>query len=321
MADFKIAFAGTPEAALPILKNLSNNFEIACVLTKPPVQKGRSNKLVKSPVHQAALDLNLKVVTQNPNNQDCLNYLKSLNLDAVAVVAYGYILGENILKAAKKGWYNLHFSLLPKFRGAAPVQNSILQGVNKTGISVFKIDKNIDTGLLASQKEYIMKGSETSGELLNKLSIIGAEEVFQVFQKIKLNNLKLKKQIGEASKAPKLTKQDSYIDWDNSAEKINCKIRAFNPSPKAKAILQLNDGEKINLFILKAQIIDEKEIKNQIGFLPKRIGCVVNNKKNLFVKTASNFMQLSNLQIESRNIVNSANFINNLKLDNNSRFI
>ncbi|MDR3116426.1 MAG: hypothetical protein LBT91_01100 [Bifidobacteriaceae bacterium] len=321
MNNFKIAFAGTPAPALPVLEILSKNFEIACVLTKPPSKKGRSGKLVKSPVHQAALDLNIKVINENPNSQKCFDYLKSLNLDAVAVVAYGYILDENVLTAAKKGWYNLHFSLLPKFRGPAPVQNSILQGVSQTGVSVFKIDKSIDTGLLASQKIYIMQGDETSGELLDKLSIIGAEEILQVFQRIKLNNLELKNQIGKASQAPKLAKQDSYVDWNTSAAKINCKIRAFNPSPKAKTVLQLNNEKKIKLFILKAQVVREKIVKNQIGFLPDFVGAVVNNKKDLFVKTASGFIQIFQLQIESRNIVDSANFINGLRIANNCRFL
>ncbi|MDR2748493.1 MAG: methionyl-tRNA formyltransferase [Bifidobacteriaceae bacterium] len=325
-----ILFAGTPDAAVPSLEILAKNFNIKCVLTRESAKKGRSGKLIKSPVQIAAERLGIEVITDNPNAAETIEKIKELKIDAAAVVAYGFILKDSILHSTKLGWFNLHFSLLPAFRGAAPVQNAILSGAGKTGVSTFKIDEGMDTGKIAMQKEFELTGRETSGSLLNELSFIGAKLLLETFSNLQTGQIKLYDQIGKVSLAPKLNKELSNINWSESAAAIDSKIRAYNPYPKAKALLQIDEDKTQELFILDSKFYIEKKYPDILASLISdksnssenlKTGDILFSKKQLFVKCFAGFLELLQVQIPSRNIVNAASFINGAKLGNHSRFL
>ncbi|MDR3127782.1 MAG: methionyl-tRNA formyltransferase [Bifidobacteriaceae bacterium] len=322
----RLVFAGTPQAALPSLEKLAANFDVKAVLTRPPARQGRSKKLIKSPVHLLAESLNIEVITQNPNTCEVKTKLQALNLDAIAVVAYGYILKKSILEVSKYGWFNLHFSLLPQFRGAAPVENAIFYGCNKTGITIFKIDEGMDTGQIACQKEYKLDSTETAGGLLDKLSRVGSKELLIFFQKLNKGKITFVKQQGKSSLAPKLDGVNSYINWADTAVNISQKIRSFNPQPKAKTNLKLSNNKQLNLFILYAEQISNNNIPQFVkdyllenNNLP--VGSIISSKKRLFIKCGVGFLEVLQLQVESRNVVGIRDFLNGFRIDKQAYFI
>lgn len=173
----RVLFAGTPEAAVPSLRKLAHDtehFEVVAVLTRPDAPTGRGRKLMPSPVKQAALELGLPVMECDPGEEAFLAALKATGAEAGAVVAYGRLLKEPVLDALPLGWYNLHFSLLPQWRGAAPVQRAIWAGESLTGASVFRITKGMDEGPVLAQSTVEIGAHENAGELLERLAQDGA---------------------------------------------------------------------------------------------------------------------------------------------------
>ena len=169
----KVLFAGSPEVAVPSLRMLAEDtehFEVVAVLTRPDAPTGRGRKLVPNPVKQAALELGLPVIESDPSEETFINELTATGAQAAAVVAYGKILKQEVLDALPMGWYNLHFSLLPQWRGAAPVQRSIWAGDTLTGATVFRIVRKMDAGPILAQSTVEIGAHETSGELLNRLA-------------------------------------------------------------------------------------------------------------------------------------------------------
>ena len=173
----KVLFAGTPDVAVPSLKMLAEDterFEVVAVLTRPDAPTGRGRKLVPNPVKQAALDLGLPVIESDPSEETFISELAATGAQAAAVVAYGKILKQDVLDALPMGWYNLHFSLLPQWRGAAPVQRSIWAGEKVTGATVFRIVRAMDAGPILAQSTVEIGAHETAGELLNRLAEDGS---------------------------------------------------------------------------------------------------------------------------------------------------
>ena len=169
----KVLFAGTPDVAVPSLKMLAEDterFEVVAVLTRPDAPTGRGRKLVPNPVKQAALDLGLPVIESDPSEETFISELAATGAQAAAVVAYGKILKQDVLDALPMGWYNLHFSLLPQWRGAAPVQRSIWAGEKVTGATVFRIVRAMDAGPILAQSTVEIGAHETAGELLSRLA-------------------------------------------------------------------------------------------------------------------------------------------------------
>jgi len=244
---------GTPFFAVPILKSLyQNGYLISVVYTQPPQKSQRGQKINKSPVQGISETLNLEFRTpvSLKNNKDEYEYLKELNADIAIVVAYGQIIPKEILTLTKKGFINIHASLLPKWRGAAPIQRSIMNLDKQTGISIMKINEKLDTGPVCNSYKLDIKNNDNAEIISERLSVLAAEKILDNVDEILENKLEFKEQLHKgATYANKIEKSEGKIDWNNSAESIVGKINGLYPSPGAWFIY---NGERYK--VLKAEI-------------------------------------------------------------------
>ena len=261
----KIIFMGTPYFAVPILKSLyQNGYPISVVYTQPPQKSHRGQKINKSPIQSLSETLNIEFRTPDhlKNNQEEKNFLKKLDADIAVVVAYGQIIPSNFLNLAKKGFINIHASLLPKWRGAAPIQRSIMNLDKETGISIMKIVEKLDTGPICNSYSLELLENENAESLSNRLSLFAAEKIPNNIDDILEDKAVFKKQDNvKATYANKILKSEGKIDWSNSADNIIGKINGLYPNPSAWFIY---NGERYK--ILKAEVSDKKgEIGSVLG--------------------------------------------------------
>ena len=234
----KVIFAGTPDFAAAALKAIAAaGFEIPLVLTQPDRPKGRGMQLAPSPVKQAALELGLRVAQPEKlrNNAEALQMLKEVKADVMVVAAYGLILPQDVLDTPKHGCLNIHASLLPRWRGAAPIQRAIEAGDAEMGVCIMQMDIGLDTGDVISEHRYAIQPTDTANEVHDALMNLGAAAIVADLQQLKTEGrLKSVKQPEEGvTYAQKLSKEEARIDWNESAAVIERKIRAFNPVPAA----------------------------------------------------------------------------------------
>jgi len=255
----KIVFMGTPLFAVPILKSLyEKNYIIAAVYTQPPKKSQRGQKINKSLIQTAAEDYNINCRTPATlkENKEEYKYLKQLDLDLVIVVAYGQIIPKEFLNLAKKGFINIHTSLLPKWRGAAPIQRSIMNLEKETGISIMRIGEKLDTGPVCNSYRVEIKDRDNAEIVSNKLSILASEKIIENVESIFEDKLTFKEQDdSKATYASKIEKSEGEIHWNDNAESIIGKINGLYPSPGAffifkeerykilKAVLGTKSGE------------------------------------------------------------------------------
>lgn len=230
----KVIFAGTPDFAAAALKAVAAaGFEIPLVLTQPDRPKGRGMQLTAPPVKQAALELGLRVAQPEKlrNNAEALQMLKEVEADVMVVAAYGLILPQEVLDTPKHGCLNIHASLLPRWRGAAPIQRAIEAGDAETGVCIMQMDIGLDTGDVVSEHRYAIQPTDTANEVHDALMEIGAAAVVADLQQLQSKGrLNAVKQPEEGvTYAQKLSKEEARIDWSESADIIERKIRAFNP--------------------------------------------------------------------------------------------
>ena len=230
----KIAFMGTPTISGQILKSLyQNGFDIGVVYTQPPVASNRGHKLNKSPVHIMSEILNIPVRT--PTELDTSEekyFLEKQNISLGIVVAYGEILKKNILEIPKYGWINIHYSLLPKFRGAAPIQRAIMNNEKSTGISIMKINEGLDSGPICNQYSINILENENSEDLSQRLSNLASEKILENIDDIFENKALFKDQDhSKSTYAKKIRKEEGKINWDDSNLKIIGKINGLYPNP------------------------------------------------------------------------------------------
>ena len=249
----KIIFMGTPFFAVPILKSLyQNGYPISVVYTQPPKKSQRGQRVNKSPIQGISETLNLefRIPVSLKNNKEEYEYLKELNADIAIVVAYGQIIPKEILTLTKKGFINIHASLLPRWRGPAPIQRSIMNLDKQTGISIMKINEKLDTGPVCNSYKLDITDNDNAEILSDKLSALAAEKIIDNIDDILEDNLEFKGQLHEdATYANKIEKFEGKIDWNNSAESIVGKINGLYPSPGAWFIY---NGERYK--VLKAEI-------------------------------------------------------------------
>jgi len=233
----KIIFMGTPIFAVPILKSLyQNGYPISVVYTQPPQKSQRGQKINKSPVQGISETLNIEFRTPKllKNNEEEYKYLKKLDADIAIVVAYGQIIPKKLLNLTKKGFINIHASLLPKWRGAAPIQRSIMNLEKQTGISIMKIGEELDAGPICNSYKINITKNDNSDTITNKLSNLAAEKISNNIDDILEDKLEFKEQIHvEATYAKKIEKSEGKIEWNNSAESIIGKINGLYPTPGA----------------------------------------------------------------------------------------
>jgi methionyl-tRNA formyltransferase len=233
----KIVFMGTPLFAVPILKSLyEKNYIIPAVYTQPPKKSQRGQKINKSLIQTAAEDYNIHCRTPGTlkENKEEYEYLKQLDLDLVIVVAYGQIIPKEFLNLAKKGFINVHASLLPKWRGAAPIQRSIMNLDKETGISIMRIGEKLDTGPVCNSYRVEIKDNDDAEIISNKLSILASEKIIENVNNIFEDKLTFKEQDdSKATYASKIEKSEGEIQWNDNAESIIGKINGLYPSPGA----------------------------------------------------------------------------------------
>jgi len=233
----KIVFMGTPLFAVPILKSLyEKNYIISTVYTQPPKKSQRGQKINKSPIQTIAETYNIDCRTPHTlkKNKEEYEYLKQLDLDLVIVVAYGQIIPKEFLNLAKKSFINVHASLLPKWRGAAPIQRSIMNLEKETGISIMRIGEKLDTGPVCNSYRIEIKVSDNAEMISNKLSILASEKIIENIDNIFEDKLTFKEQDGsKATYASKIEKSEGEIQWNDKAESIIGKINGLYPNPGA----------------------------------------------------------------------------------------
>jgi len=253
----KIVFMGTPIFAVPILKSLyQNGYPVSVVYTQPPQKSQRGQKINKSLIQSLSETLNIKFRTplSLKNNREEYEYLKKLDADLGIVVAYGQIIPNEILNLTKKGFINIHASLLPKWRGAAPIQRSIINLDKQTGITIMKINNKLDSGPICNSYKMDISNNENAEIISNKLSLLAAEKILDNIDDVLDNKIEFKEQNhADATYANKIKKSEGKINWNNKAENIIGKINGLYPSPGAWFIYK---GERYK--ILKAEISERK---------------------------------------------------------------
>jgi len=300
----QIAVAATPEVALPTLEALlDSEHDLVSVITQPDRPAGRGLALKESPVAIWAKDRGISV--SKPVDQAELKLAVS-DIDLVITIGFGVIIKEEILNLPKHGIINLHFSLLPKWRGAAPVQRAIEAGDEKTGVTVFKLDKGMDTGPIYRQKEIDMPSQATTESLLQELAELGAPVVLDAISAIESNEAPLIQSIAGASRAEKLSKDEGRIDWHLPATKIERKIRAFYPSPGAWTTFR---DEAIKIESARAS-------EAKFG-LP---GEIFLQGKDLFVSTSEGSLQILKVKPAGKASMDTISWINGARIEQDERF-
>ena len=232
----RLVFAGTPEPAAAALERLiASDHEVVAVLTRPDARRGRGRTLHPSPVKALALEHGIEVLTPESLTRDdaIREQLTALAPDAIPVVAYGNLIPADMLDIPAHGWVNLHFSLLPKWRGAAPVQAAIAAGDAVTGATTFRIDEGLDTGDILDTLETVIGEAETSGELLERLAYAGADLLVETMDAFEAGTADPTPQPEEGTYAHKINPADARVDWNQSAAVIDRGIRAHTPAPGA----------------------------------------------------------------------------------------
>lgn len=314
----KILFMGTPDFAQESLKSIYNaGFEIIGVVTNPDKPKGRGMKLAYSPVKEYALEKNLKIYQpiKIKNNTEFLDEIKTLAPDVICVVAYGKILPKEILEIPKLGCINVHGSLLPKYRGAAPIQWAVLNGDKTTGITTMYMNEGMDTGDMILKEEVEIGPEETTGDLWQKLSKIGGEILVKTLKLIEEGKAPREKQTEEATLAPMLNKEMALIDWENSdANKIHNLIRGLNPIMGAYSYI---DGKKIKFWKSKVLTKEEffsyktefEEYEAKFNNLVAGTILIADDKDGLYIKANGGVLKILEIQGENAKRMPTADFL------------
>lgn len=325
----KILFMGTPDFALESLKALYEaKYDIIGVVTNVDKPKGRGMKLIAPPVKEYALEKNLNIFQPQKvkNNVEFIEEIKKLNPDLICVVAYGKILPQELLDIPKYGCVNVHGSLLPQYRGSAPIQWAVLNGDKKTGITTMFMNAGMDTGDMILKEEVQIGEDETTGELWDKLKIIGAQLLVKTVKSIEDGTVKRTPQPEEGTMAPMLSKDIAKINWEEqSAKQIKNLVRGVNPIMGAYSYL--ND-KKIKFW--KVQVLTEQELLDKFKELQEykghlkgiQAGTVLfsDDKNGLFIKANDDILQVLEIQGENSKKMSINDFLRGNKIDIGSIF-
>ena len=311
MSKLKIIFFGTPSFAVDSLHEIQLNYNVDFVVTTPDKKSGRGQKINESEVKQYAKKNNIKILQpENLNDKEFINQIEAIQPDLIVVVAFRKLPFE-IFSIPKYGTINLHASLLPNYRGAAPINWCLINNEKKTGVTTFYINERIDQGDILLKEEIIISDEDDFGSLYLKLSSIGSKLLVKTINGIITNTLEASKQIIDENIkiAPKLTKENTRIDWNKPADEILGKIRGLSPIPGAWTILKNGDSE-IRMKILKAVIL--KKVLN------KKVGKILIHDKELHVHSKDSIINCTLIQLENKRVMSAKDLINGLKLDENS---
>lgn len=298
----KIVFAGTTENAVDVLRYLTEvaKHEIVGVLTREDALVGRKQTLTASPVAQYAENMGLKVLRANRVTENVNEQLLQLHADLGVVVAYGALLKRTTLDLTRHGWINIHYSLLPKLRGAAPAQRALINGDREIGVTVFQLDEGMDTGPIHAQLETVIEPTENAGELLERLTTLAITMLDEVLAKIDGGFGQARPQIGDATMAPKLSRNECKINFDKTAFEIEGLVRGCNPEPVAWAE---HEGEPIR--VLRARAVESSAIERTA--LPagtvQQIGSRI-----LVIAADQSLLELLEVQPASKRVMSAADW-------------
>ena len=314
MKDLRIVFMGTPDFAVTILKHLvDHNYNIVGVITAADKPAGRGRKLNESAVKKYALSENLKILQPtNLKDESFLNELNSLKVDLQIVVAFR-MLPKSVWQLPKFGTFNLHASLLPEYRGAAPIHWAIINGESKTGVTTFFIDEKIDTGEIILQEEINITEDETVGTLHDKLMYLGADLVAKTVNAIAEGDIKTKKQPDlEEKQAPKLFPENTRIDWSKSITEIYNQIRGLNPFPAAWTVINNNEEQ------LKTKLYKVRKVIEEHGF---EFGKIISSKNELKVAVNKGFIIIDEIKIAGKKKLDSKSLLNGFVFSENAKML
>ncbi|CAN5875968.1 MAG: methionyl-tRNA formyltransferase [Acidobacteria bacterium] len=300
----KIVFMGTPQAAVPSLERiLQDQHEVVAVWTQPDKPAGRGNKLTALPVKEFALQNDLPIYQPTKiKTAESLELFRSHNADVAVVVAYGRILPETFLQAFSHGAINVHFSLLPKYRGAAPVNWAIAGGEIKTGVTTMQMDAGLDTGGIFLQKETEIGADENAIELMERLSLLGADLLSETL--VMYDELVPQPQTNsEATFAPMMKKEDGLIDWNRAAEEISNRVRGFQPFPTSHTKFQ---GKKLTVWKSR---VESRESRVESGEILEAKG-----DKFLVGCGQNSVLLVEELQLEGKRRMSNRDFLNGIKV-------
>lgn len=308
--DFRIVFLGTPAFAVETLRLLvENKYNVVGVVTMPDKPAGRGHRLQESDVKKYAKSQNLPVLQPvNLRDKDFIEELKALNADLNIVVAFR-MLPEVVWDMPKHGTYNLHGSLLPQYRGAAPINWAIINGEKETGITTFKLVHEIDTGKIARQSKVDIGERDNAGTIHDKLMVVGAKLILKTVDAIIDGSITLEAQeagLEQLKPAPKIFKETCRIDWNSTAQEIDCFIRGLSPYPAAHTTLERED-EVFNIKIFDSLPIIEKHNYSA--------GTIVQlQPKQINVAVANGFVKILELQLQGRKRMKAVDFLNGFPL-------
>jgi methionyl-tRNA formyltransferase len=314
MKDLRIVFMGTPDFAVTILKKLvMQKLNIVGVITAPDKPAGRGRKLNESAVKKYALSENLNILQpKNLKDKTFQEELRSLNANLQIVVAFR-MLPKVVWQMPKYGTFNLHASLLPAYRGAAPIHWAIINGEEKTGVTTFFIDDKIDTGEIILKEEININKNETVGSLHDKLMNLGADLVLKTVEQIANNNVTTTKQPElEEKAAPKLNSDNTKINWNDSLKNIYNTIRGLNPFPTAWSKMQ-NGDEHISVKIYDVEKIEENHNLS--------IGTIITSKKEIKVAVKNGFINIISLKIAGKKKMVAKSLLNGFTILENSKML
>ena len=286
---------------------------ILAICTQTDKQAGRGNKVKEPPVKRLAIESGLLVFQAEKISQDkeLINKLKDLKPDILITCAFGQILNQEVLDIAPHGVINVHASLLPKYRGAAPINWAILNGETEAGISIMKTELGLDTGPVIVQDKCTIEKNETSIELTKKLSLLGAKTLIQSLELIDKGEAKyIPQDNSQATKAPSLKKELGLINWDDTAQNIHNKIRALQPWPSAYTHFK----DKV-IKLWESQISDLNP-----SYTSQPVGTIIEIKDYIRVKTQDGFIDIYKVQPENKNIINSKDWVNGARIQTGDKF-
>jgi len=288
----KLIFAGTPDVAIPSLTALAaTDHTIAGVITRADAALGRKRVLTPSPVARAAEELGYAVIKTNRLDDEATAQIEALKPDLGVIVAYGGIVRDPLLSLPRLGWINLHFSLLPRWRGASPVQRAVMAGDAQTGAAVFQLVKELDAGVVFGSFSQPLESDSTAGELLESLSVSGAELLVRVVQQLADGTARGTKQVGEVTLAPKLTIDDARVNWNRPATEIYNQIRGVTPEPGAFTLI-----DDARLKLLQVAPASGAQIP---------AGVILQRDKHVLIGTQTDALELVSVQPAGKKAMNA----------------
>ena len=301
MKDKNVVFMGTPDFAVPVLEMLIEKTNVIMVVTQPDKMVGRKKEIKFSPVKEVAINNNIEVFQPSKIREDC-GALNELDIDLIVTCAFGQILPKEVLDLPKCGCVNVHASILPKYRGSAPIEYAIMNGDSETGVTIMYMDEGMDTGDIISISKLPIEANDTGGTIHNKLSLLGRDALESALENIFNKTCERIKQGSDYTLAPKIKREDEHIDFNNKGIDIINKIRALNPTPLANVVI---DDKEI-------KVLDAKFVKKDVNKVREIIEI---DKDKLGISCIDGIIYLGTIKPMGKNIMDIKSFLNGIDKD------